>query len=329
MNSDGECFRVPEGEILAACRALYPTTNCVLHVETARATPTIPGLTSLMLRVSVTARMSDGSEVKIKIIYKRPAMIPKQLELLGNMELFEREVTYFRDVVPMLKRRCPRLSLVQCYFCESLTLVLEDLNENGFSSVLPDIKSLEVAAPYISLAHVKLVVRRLAELHAASLGQDWLTVLPQLKADALYDSEVARLWYRPKTRRSCEILATVMLQYLDPVQCRKHVDWLLQGDNCFNEISKLSRFVPGELNVLCHGDCHANNLMFKHDEQGNPTEVKFVDLQVFRYAPPSRDLLYFLYTSTSRKFRLQHEHEIRALKSPLILTEILLKVVKV
>ncbi|KAF4518071.1 hypothetical protein B566_EDAN009614 [Ephemera danica] len=296
------------GEILAACRALYPTTHSVLNIQAERTTPPVPGFTSLMLRVNVTARSTDGTDTQVKLIYKRPSIIPQQLEMFGGKELSQRDVAYFRDAVPILSKRCPQLPLVKCYYSQDTALVMEDLIEAGYSAIVPCVN--KVIGSHITTPHVRLAVRSLARLHAASLGTDWSAILPHLETDAFYDSNLAKNMLRTGLRDASLSVSMAMKKFMDPATSEKHADWLLRGDNLFNEISKFARFDPGQVNVLCHGDFHVNNMMFRHDEHGNPTEVKFVDFQMFRCAPPTRDLLYFLYSSTSQEFRQRHEHEI-------------------
>ncbi|XP_018404986.1 PREDICTED: uncharacterized protein LOC108781510 [Cyphomyrmex costatus] len=54
-----------------------------------------------------------------------------------------------------------------------------------------------------------------------------------------------------------------------------------------------------ELNVINHGDCHLNNMLFKYDDNGKPIDHIFVDFQMCVYTTPALDLLYFLNTSPS------------------------------
>lgn len=63
------------------------------------------------------------------------------------------------------------------------------------------------------------------------------------------------------------------------------------------------------LNVILHKDMWINNIMFKYD--GNePTNALLIDFQCLRYGPPAFDLMIFLYLTTEREFREQHEEEI-------------------
>lgn len=58
--------------------------------------------------------------------------------------------------------------------------------------------------------------------------------------------------------------------------------------------------------VVCHGDLWVNNIMFKWNSQGMPTECKFFDLQAMRCTSPAFDILHFMFTSTKRSLRDSH-----------------------
>lgn len=63
-------------------------------------------------------------------------------------------------------------------------------------------------------------------------------------------------------------------------------------------------------NVMLHGDIWCNNIMFKYDENDKPCEVKLVDFQLARYAPPAMDLVTFMFVCSTREFRRLHQAEI-------------------
>jgi hypothetical protein len=73
---------------------------------------------------------------------------------------------------------------------------MEDLKETGFEPLLRD--SRELRHGLKSLIQVRLAVRCLAKLHAASLGTDWLKLMPKLKNDIIFDGpfwEVRQILY--------------------------------------------------------------------------------------------------------------------------------------
>nr|XP_022908196.1 uncharacterized protein LOC111419598 [Onthophagus taurus] len=58
-------------------------------------------------------------------------------------------------------------------------------------------------------------------------------------------------------------------------------------------------------NVICHGDLWSANTMYKYKNK-IPVDLKMVDFQMYRYNPPSSDVITFLYFCTNRKFREEH-----------------------
>jgi len=66
-----------------------------------------------------------------------------------------------------------------------------------------------------------------------------------------------------------------------------------------------------KMNVLNHGDCWNNNMLFKLDpETGKVSDHIFVDLQITRLGSPNLDLGYFLYTSVQGDVRRAHLMEL-------------------
>jgi thiamine kinase-like enzyme len=66
-------------------------------------------------------------------------------------------------------------------------------------------------------------------------------------------------------------------------------------------------------NVLNHGDCWVNNIMFQYCQKtGKVDDIKFVDFQLARFSSPALDLQYFLCTSTNDEVRFQQrDHLLR------------------
>jgi thiamine kinase-like enzyme len=60
------------------------------------------------------------------------------------------------------------------------------------------------------------------------------------------------------------------------------------------------------LNVLNHGDCWVNNMMFHYCQKtGKVDGIRFVDFQMARFSSPALDLQYFLCTSTNDEIRFE------------------------
>lgn len=61
---------------------------------------------------------------------------------------------------------------------------------------------------------------------------------------------------------------------------------------------------PEEFNVLNHGDCWANNIMFRHNEKDELEETLIIDYQMCKWGTPAQDLYYFLLTSAKLDLKL-------------------------
>lgn len=79
-------------------------------------------------------------------------------------------------------------------------------------------------------------------------------------------------------------------------------------DNLFQAVD----INPDEFNVLNHGDCWANNIMFQHDDLGNIKETYLIDYQLPKYGTPAQDLYYFILSSANYDIKLtKFDHFIR------------------
>lgn len=60
---------------------------------------------------------------------------------------------------------------------------------------------------------------------------------------------------------------------------------------------------PALYKVLNHGDCWVNNMMFRYDAAGRPTDLVFIDFQMSFYSSPGIDYYYFINTSPTNEIR--------------------------
>lgn len=65
------------------------------------------------------------------------------------------------------------------------------------------------------------------------------------------------------------------------------------------------RVQPTEFNVLNHGDCWTNNIMFQYDAFGRIKDTLFVDFQVSKYGSPANDLYYLILSSAHKDIKLK------------------------
>ncbi|RXG51389.1 hypothetical protein Avbf_14534, partial [Armadillidium vulgare] len=178
--------------------------------------------------------------------------------------------------------------------------ITQNLRKGGY--IMPDkMKGLD-------LDHSVLVLKELGRFHASSLLYE-KTLHPKtieqsfnFKDPRYFDHDVNKFFGNLMTSNVNIIID--MLKKEDP-KYETCVKWLqVHHDKMakyfFDGFTLIKTF-----DVLAHGDCWNNNILFRYDEDDIPIDVRFVDLQCSRKASPATDILYFFYTSLSGDFRAE------------------------
>ncbi|XP_067007874.2 uncharacterized protein [Anabrus simplex] len=203
----------------------------------------------------------------------------------------------------------------KCLFTGDEVIVLEDLAEKGFR--------ISGSACVMDFNHCVVTLRGLAAMHAASfivevrkrkmLG-DHYTLLDDYSTSLTENFIVnegenrVKFWFLS----SLDALNSLVPHLTKYGKQSKHYQEVKQKfratcENIVNFVKPSKKYK----NVICHGDLWSNNIMFSYDEdQETPREVRFVDFQMVRYAPPATDVMMFLQTNTDREFRKAHLEEL-------------------
>ncbi|XP_059487275.1 uncharacterized protein LOC132203484 [Neocloeon triangulifer] len=304
-------LHVHPGDVIAAVKTLHGGDAALVDYEVLKGTETVQGFMSSIFRVRATCQVPSG-EIKVaQFVVKRLPVMEAQRKVAQEMRLFDQEAAFFTRCFPLMKRKCPDLKVVECFFTHSAsTIVMEDLGLSGFSSIIKNLGELEEQV--LTLSHVRMVIRELAKFHASSQGTDWLKEMPELfERDVLLEGDGGKTFRQMVSGTIiCTVVPLMKHIYKDDLdRIKKYTDWLedLQG-NVFPCLVKSCKADPRYVNALCHGDCWVNNFMFRsHPDTDEPLEIRFIDMQVLRYAPVYSDLMYLLYLSIKSDFRKMHE----------------------
>ncbi|KAB7499292.1 hypothetical protein Anas_04960 [Armadillidium nasatum] len=102
-----------------------------------------------------------------------------------------------------------------------------------------------------------------------------------------------------QTEESINILSTIPKYE----RCTK---WLKAHKETFG-LNFIDGFKPRKpFEVLVHGDCHTNNMLFKYNSMNEPVDMRFVDLQCTRLGSPASDIDYFAYSSLGGETRSKY-----------------------
>lgn len=179
-------------------------------------------------------------------------------------------------------------------------IFMEDLKAEGYQMV-------DRKTP-LDLEHSLLVIKSLAKMHAA--GYLLLKENPAYK-----EKYLDYLWRKEKEEnlmfKLVEGSLTCLVNSLDvwPISEEdKNVFRNFRG-NLYEKLADNYSRKETSFNVLLHGDCWLNNIMFKYENE-KLTSVKLIDYQICNYNSIGLDLNYFIFTSTKNDVKIKYLEEI-------------------
>ncbi|XP_067008131.2 uncharacterized protein [Anabrus simplex] len=246
-------------------------------------------------------------------------------QFVSSTDAFLKEVAVYSDIFERFRKyglipRCQEEFpwAPQCYFTRSDVLVLEDLVAAGFE--------LSDREEYMDYSLCELVLIALARFHAASIIYEEkesqisgkACKLNELCSDVCFEISFIRsgksqlqFWFQTGVKTFLRLISMSKKYGEDSEWFGKILD--SYQDKCelmFNYVQPSDKY----RNVICHGDMWPSNLMFRYaSDREKPVEVRLLDFQVFRYAPPALDVMMFLHMVTSREFRRDHLEKLLAM----------------
>ncbi|CAB3383858.1 Hypothetical predicted protein [Cloeon dipterum] len=268
------------------------------------------GLMALIYRVRATGRLARAEKARASFVVKHTPRNKARRDVFDVPMLFANEHSFYENVVPALSRHCGPLAVAK--FFHSITdgehdaLILEDLKEQSFR--------LADRRKGLDLRHCRVVLAALARLHAASfvLKEKNAAAFEQLRPrvkDMFWDAD-REFAFKPFTT-SCfeETLRTLKAYFGGDDHENKYIEAFLRlSERGYDFIAASVRSTASRLQVVTHGDCWTNNLLFKYaDEQpDSPSDVRFLDYQLTRITTPAADVTYFLFTSPNSILEQHH-----------------------
>lgn len=223
------------------------------------------------------------------------------VEIMKSYNVFDTEAIIYRDIILEFEQMYKDVGVDITFAPKSYQLntdkphiLLEDLKPRGFANV----NRLEG----LDIDHTHSVLKKLAQWHAVSATRV-ATKGPLSKkiSDGYFTNEIREL-IKSTEGNSKQVQMDCIKKfegheiYYDRMYEKK--------DSRVDELFDGAKAQPSEFNVLNHGDCWSNNIMFKHDGSGNVVETYLIDYQVTHYGTPAQDLYYFLLSSTKYELKI-------------------------
>ncbi|XP_059479515.1 uncharacterized protein LOC132199081 [Neocloeon triangulifer] len=260
------------------------------------------GLMALIYRVRVKGSVKGGERAELSLVVKNTPKNKARREAFSVPMLFANEQSFYEKVIPALTQHLHRNSrpLAVAEFYKSITdgehdaLILEDLKEHGFC--------MADRRRGLDLAHCKVVLGELAKLHAASfiLKKANLEVFEELRPfvkDMFWDED-RKFAFEPFVTSCFEETLRTIKPYFDNDDKNIYLqNYRKLIDRGYEFIANIIRGTALGDQVITHGDCWTNNLLFKYESEQKPADVRFLDYQLPRITTPAADVTYFLFTS--------------------------------
>ncbi|XP_023178911.2 uncharacterized protein LOC111604904 [Drosophila hydei] len=266
---------------------------------------------SIMFRANVSYAIKGAKQSKSLIIKTMPDQEGHKKELLSESHIFETEIGMYTKVLPRFEEILSAAGdntrlCVPCLYCSlepRQVMIFEDLVPLGYTVV-------RKREPFSE--ELKLALLKLAKLHAVSFHMlhEQPDYLQEFKHGIF---EIPNIRQHPFCSKGME----KFLDFLEEVpELRKYKphfkklenDYIDRLENVMQEYRKNRQ--SGGYYVLCHGDFHLKNMMFKRRENGALEDVMLLDFQMSNICPITMDLIYAVYMLMSMEDRRNNYKEL-------------------
>ncbi|CAH1392398.1 unnamed protein product [Nezara viridula] len=278
----------------------------IIEMKSESALPTGENFTSTILKITLKVVLGNGRIATKTFIAKKGYTGEAAEQPRKENSLFRTEVSVYTNVLREMGYLMEEFGDTEGpLWCEFIhysradsIIILEDLKASGFNTV----KRTEPQ----DLDHARLALRSFGRYHAMAkvLEERGLISKDGYKPYIFLNDEVCirNLLYAPFQTLIKGMRKSWGEEWAEYAEKLSRVS--------FEELSKRTKdggnFDDNTFKCLNHGDGWNNNMMFKHDWEGRPVEMRFVDFQVPHYNSPCMDVTYFLYSSVNPSVRHQN-----------------------
>nr|NP_733093.2 uncharacterized protein Dmel_CG31097 [Drosophila melanogaster]AAF56447.3 uncharacterized protein Dmel_CG31097 [Drosophila melanogaster] len=275
-----------------------PDFTKIDQFTTVAAVPPGGNFASVMLRVYLDIVMKDGSQKRKSYVVKTMLESDKGGKAVNEMRYFHKEQQMYSTYLPQFEKiyrvaghpvqlmpKCLEIGEID----GNIYFIFEDLSTRNF-----------VAADRtkgVNMEHMRLSLRKLAELHAASVI--YKERYGPYHAD--FDNGFARKDKIEHSVRRFEVKApeykaAMKTWGIDECYLKNFPTTEQYGKLCLESLN----VDPQDFNVLTHGDFSPSNILFKYNENGAPSEALILDFQICKWASPTQDLLMLIILSARK-----------------------------
>ncbi|XP_047348194.1 uncharacterized protein LOC124948518 [Vespa velutina] len=288
--------------------------------------------TSVMIRTVVIGKYGNGTPYKKSFMTKILPHFRPIAQFINTEALYVTEGYMYEKILPIIADYGPR-----CIYVDKDEIIMEDLREEGYINCKRQdyldlehtlfryhrisfflyfyINFLLIILTYVFFppdiiihvfnrySHVFFLFQTLAKWHAKSLSiklkdpENFEKLASPLKETIF---PVDNNFAVGKTVEGGLISAIDHLESIQfqTAELKKAIEYVRSLRNkCYDMIAKLLSLPKDRYFTICHGDTWINNILYKHDKNGQVYDLKLVDYQISRHMSVAIDFHYFIYSS--------------------------------
>ncbi|XP_011641211.1 uncharacterized protein LOC105429745 [Pogonomyrmex barbatus] len=266
---------------------------------------------SLVYRVAIEGTENQGEAKKIDLILKTTRTYSD--EVLTNSSvtrMFQREMFFYQEILPIFERTMREHGEVLERFpalCDAYDesgkemLMLENLAPQGF---------VMAKSKIMDYPHASLALRCLGEFHACSFITRSADPTSFEKLRRMKEHVFLKETNANEISNAVTSIRHIVVNVIKALAIEdKHYSERYQrfAENMReNMIDSVDGSAAEPYAVVNHGDAWTNNMLFKYDKENNPCDLRFIDLQLCRYASPVLDILYILFCCCTQEMRSKY-----------------------
>uniref|UniRef100_A0A6P4EZI7 Uncharacterized protein LOC108045681 n=1 Tax=Drosophila rhopaloa TaxID=1041015 RepID=A0A6P4EZI7_DRORH len=246
---------------------------------------------SVMFRATAEYTTSKGTFSKPLIIKTMPEQEGHKKDMLSESHLFATEIGAYTKALPEFERILREAGDNTKLYVPCIYHSLEPRQVMIFEDLVPQGYTVIRNRP-VKLEELKKVFSKLAKWHAVSMKV--MNEQPEFLKEFQYGLiDMPALMTDPMVTGGMDDFITLLetipeLTKYKPYFEKIKVDYLQRMTDVLQEYRK--NYQSDGYYVMCHGDFHLRNMMFKGDE-----DVMFVDFQICNLCPITIDLIYSIY----------------------------------
>ncbi|XP_075168369.1 uncharacterized protein LOC142240557 isoform X2 [Haematobia irritans] len=247
------------------------------------------------------SNLPDGDAKCISFILKTTQVNEMMAQILDMFRIFPKEEELYYRIIPRFEQLyrdagknlkfAPKAFKMDVDINKDYIL-LEDLSDNSYKNA-NRIQGLD-------LHHMEAVLRKMAEYHAASACyvECYGGYSDDFTVGVFSEKNASILGQFNKS-------TAFLMQLKKWPNCTAYYEKLANSDDYLvKRLLEDQRVNTGEFNVLNHGDCWSNNIMFQYDAFGKIKDTLFIDFALGKYGSPANDLYYFILSSSAADIKL-------------------------